>query len=149
VRDSIDALRTLRSLPEVAHDGGRAGVLGFCLGGTLAFHVAVQADPDVAVCYYGSGIAGALEAAGDRITYPVFFHFGGQDPYIPRDQIDQVCGFADSRPNMECHVQDDAGHALDNHAAPMFHQPAAAGRAWEITREFLARTLPVTAPVPS
>ena len=149
VRDSIDALTTLRGLPEVAQDGARAGVLGFCLGGTLAFHVAVQADPDVAVCYYGSGIAGALEAVGDRITCPVLFHFGGQDPYIPRDQVDRVCDFADSHANMECHVQEDAGHAFDNHAAPMFHQPEPAARAWEITREFLARTLPVTAPVPS
>jgi carboxymethylenebutenolidase len=143
VRDSIDALNTLRGLPEVSD--GRAGVLGFCLGGTLAFHVAVQSEPDVAVCYYGSGIAGALEEA-EAITCPVLFHFGGQDPYIPREQVDAVCAFAQSRPGMECHVQPDAGHAFDNHAAPMFSQPEAAARAWEITKEFLARTLPVTAP---
>ncbi len=143
VRDSIDALAALRALPEVTPAGGRAGVLGFCLGGTLAFQVAVQADPDVAVCYYGSGIAGMLEAGGDRIACPVLFHFGGQDPYIPREQVHRVCDFADSQPNMECHVQEDAGHAFDNHEAPMFHQPEPAARAWELTREFLARTFPV------
>jgi hypothetical protein len=27
--------------------------------------------------------------------------------------------------------------------APMFYQPEPAARAWDITREFLARTLPV------
>jgi carboxymethylenebutenolidase len=140
VRDSIDALKTLRGLPEVT--GGRAGVLGFCLGGTLAFQVAVGADPDVAVCYYGSGIAGALDRGG-AISCPVLFHFGGQDPYIPRAQVDQVCAFAASRPGMECHVQEDAGHAFDNHDAPMFYQPEPAARAWEITKDFLARTLPV------
>ncbi|MBV8712615.1 MAG: dienelactone hydrolase family protein [Solirubrobacterales bacterium] len=139
VRDSIDALKALRELPEVTDR--RAGVLGFCLGGTLAFGVAIQADPDVAVCYYGSGIAGALERA-DAISCPVLFHFGGQDQFIPREQIDRVCTFAESRPDMECHIQEDAGHAFDNHEAPMFHQPGAAARAWEITREFLARTLP-------
>ena len=139
VRDSIDALKALRELPEVT--GRRAGVLGFCLGGTLAFQVAIQDDPDVAVCYYGSGIAGALERAG-ALSCPVLFHFGGRDQYIAREQIDRVCAYADSHPDMECHIQEDAGHAFDNHEAPMFHQPEAAARAWEITREFLARTLP-------
>jgi carboxymethylenebutenolidase len=142
VEDSINALKALRALPEVAHAGGKAGVLGFCLGGTLAFQVAVDDDPDVAVCYYGSGIAGMLDRA-DSIRCPVLYHFGGRDQYIPRDQIDRVCDFADSHPNMECHIQEDAGHAFDNHEAPMFHQPEPAARAWEITREFLARTLPV------
>ncbi len=139
VRDSIDALKALRELPEVTDK--RAGVLGFCLGGTLAFQVAIQDDPDVAVCYYGSGIAGALDSA-EAISCPVLFHFGGQDQYIPRNQIDRVCAYADSHPDMECHIQEDAGHAFDNHEAPMFHQPAAAARAWEATRAFLAHTLP-------
>jgi carboxymethylenebutenolidase len=142
VHDSISALDTLRSLPEVTD--GRAGVLGFCLGGTLAFRVAVQDNPDIAVCYYGSGIAGMLEA-GEAITCPVLFHFGGQDPYIPREQVDAVCAFAESHRDMECHIQADAGHAFDNHEAPMFHQPEPAARAWEITRQFLARAFPVTA----
>jgi carboxymethylenebutenolidase len=148
VRDSIDALTTLRSLPEVSQAGGRAGVLGFCLGGTLAFGVAIDGDPDAAVCYYGSGIPGMLDRA-DHVTCPVLFHFGGADPYIPREQIDRVCAFADSHPNMECHIQEGAGHAFDNHEAPMFHQPEPAARAWEITQQFLARTLPVTAPAAS
>ena len=140
VRDSIDALRTLRQLPEVTD--GAAGVLGFCLGGTLAFGVAVEGDPDVAVCYYGSGIPGMLDRV-DRVTCPVLFHFGGADPYIPREQVDAVCALAASRPEMECHVQEGAGHAFDNHFSAMFSQPEPAGRAWEITRDFLARTLPV------
>jgi carboxymethylenebutenolidase len=142
VRDSVAALNALRRLPEVSDAGGQAGVLGFCLGGTLAFGVAIEGDPAVAVCYYGSGIAGMLDQA-DRIACPVLFHFGGSDPYIPREQVDAVCAFADSRPDMECHVQEGAGHAFDNHESPMFHQPEPAARAWEITREFLARTLPV------
>jgi carboxymethylenebutenolidase len=137
INDSIDALATLRDLPEVT---GKAGVLGFCLGGTLAFGVAVGGDPDAAVCYYGSGIPDMLGQA-DRIDCPVLFHFGGQDPYIPREQVDRVAAFADSRSAMECHIQPDAGHAFDNHEAPMFHQPEPAARAWEITRDFLARTL--------
>ena len=140
VRDSIDALNTLRGLPEVT--GGRAGVLGFCLGGTLAFQVAVQDDPDVAVCYYGSGIAGMLDRA-NAIRCPVLFHYGGEDQYIPLEHAEQVAACAASNDAMECHIHEGAGHAFDNHDAPMFHQPEPAARAWEITKEFLARTLPV------
>jgi len=139
VKDSIDALATLRGLPEVA--GGKAGVLGFCLGGTLAFGVAIDGDPDVAVCYYGSGIAGMLDQS-DKVRCPVLFHYGGQDPYIPLEQAERVAACAASNDAMECHIHPDAGHAFDNHEAPMFHQPEPAARAWEITRQFLTRTLP-------
>jgi carboxymethylenebutenolidase len=139
VNDSIDALATLRALPEVT--GGKAGVLGFCLGGTLAFGVAIEGDPDVAVCYYGSGIAGMLEQS-DRIRCPVLFHFGGQDPYIPSEDVDRVAACAASNDAMECHIHPGAGHAFDNHQAPMFYQPEPAAHAWAITREFLARTFP-------
>lgn len=139
VSDSIDALKALRGLPEVTD--GKAGVLGFCLGGTLAFEVAVQSDPDTAVCYYGSGIPEMLDRA-EEIRCTVLFHFGGQDPYIPREQAERVCAFARTQSNMECHIQLDAGHAFDNHEAPMFHQPEPAARAWALTTDFLARTLP-------
>jgi carboxymethylenebutenolidase len=45
-------------------------------------------------------------------------------------------------PGAEIHVQEQAGHAFHNHAAPMFHNPEAAAVAWKLTTEFLARTLP-------
>ena len=86
--------------------------------------------------------AGMLDQA-DRISCPVLLQFGGSDQYIPREQSEAVCAFAASRPNMECHIHEDAGHAFDNHEAPMFHQPEPAARAWEITKDFLGRTLPV------
>jgi len=59
VGDAITAMGALRALPEVTDH--RAGVLGFCLGGSLAYRVAVEGDPDVAVVYYGSAVPGALE----------------------------------------------------------------------------------------
>ena len=141
--DAVAALERLRSLPEVSDDG-HAGALGFCLGGTLAYLVAVQGSPDCAVCYYGSGIPDMLDAA-DRIDCPVIFHYGGSDPYIPREKVAAVEAVAAARPGMQCRVQEDAGHAFDNYDAPMFHQPEPAARAWELTRDFLARTLPVPA----
>jgi carboxymethylenebutenolidase len=139
VQDAVAALAHLRDLPEVT--GGHAGVLGFCLGGNIAWLVAAYSDPEVAVCYYGSLIAGMLDVA-EKIECPVLLHFGGSDPYIPREDRDAVAAVAAAHEGFECHVQEDAGHAFDNNFAPQFTNPAAAAAAWELTSEFLARTLP-------
>jgi carboxymethylenebutenolidase len=138
VEDSVAALAALRERPEV--EGHEVGVLGFCLGGTLAYEVAATADPAVAVCYYGSGIPDSLDRA-DRISCPVLLHFGGQDQYIPLEAAERVREFARGRDGWECHIYPDAGHAFDNHDAPMFFRPEPATRAWRITQDFLAWNL--------
>lgn len=138
VTDAIAALESLRALPEVT--GGAAGVVGFCLGGTLAYEVAAAADPDVAVVYYGSGIPGALDRAS-AIACPTIMHWGGADPYIPREQVDAVATMAAGHDGIECHVHEGAGHAFDN-PAPMYHDADASAAAWELTAAFLARELP-------
>jgi len=137
VQDSVAALEHLRGLPEVT---GPVAVLGFCLGGSLAFAVAASAEPAAAVSYYGSGVPDALAQAG-QVTCPIIFHFGAEDPYIPAAQVELVERAASERPAWEFHRHPGAGHAFDNHDAPMFHQPDAAAVAWEQTREFLAREL--------
>jgi carboxymethylenebutenolidase len=136
--DVLAALRHLRESPDVT---GRAGVFGFCLGGTIAFAAAAQADPDVAVSFYGSGVPGSVEALGS-ITCPILFHFGGQDQYIPREAVQKVVDAVGRHPGAEIHVQEQAGHAFHNHVAPMFHNPEAAAAAWALTTEFLGRALP-------
>jgi carboxymethylenebutenolidase len=139
VEDAAVALAALRSLPEVP-DGERVAAVGFCLGGRLAFGLGAAADPDAIVCYYGSGIADSLDAAA-AISCPALFHFGGDDPFIPRSDAEKVAAVVADRPDWEIAIQDDGGHAFDNHEAPRFHRPAAAARAWELTRDFLARQL--------
>ena len=139
VGDAIAALQTLRGLPQVTD--GRAGVIGFCFGGSLAYEVAVNVDPDVAVIYYGSAIPAALDRAR-AITCPAIMHWGGADPFIPRERVDAVAAMAAAHESIECHVHERAGHAFDNHLAPMFHNPDARAAAWELTAAFLARELP-------
>jgi carboxymethylenebutenolidase len=145
VADSTAALRRLSALPEV--DGG-TGIIGFCLGGSIAYLVAAQAELDAAaadlgavVSFYGSLIPGNVDAMG-QVRSPLQLHFGGSDPYIPREQVAQVEEAAAGRPNVEMHVEEDAGHAFHNRMAPMFHVAEPAARAWQRTEEFLARHLP-------
>jgi carboxymethylenebutenolidase len=138
VADSVAALGHLAGLPEV--DGG-VGVMGFCLGGTVAYFVAGQTEVAAVVSYYGSGVQDSLELL-DQITAPVQFQYGGSDPYIPRDQVARVEAAAAGKPNVEVHVEEDAGHAFHNRKAPMFHMPEPAARAWQRTEDFLRRHLP-------
>jgi carboxymethylenebutenolidase len=139
VLDAAAAVEHLRSLPEV--EGG-VGVLGFCLGGTLAYLVAAASEPDAAVSYYGSGVPDALDQAV-QIECPTLVHFGDDDAFIPREQIDAVVAGLDAHPGIEVIVHEGAGHAFDNHLAPGFHQPDAAEAAWQRTKAFLAEALPV------
>ena len=142
VEDAAVALNALRALPEVTE--GPVAAVGFCLGGRLAYELAAAADPDAIVCYYGSGIADSLDHAG-AIECPALFHFGGQDQFIPRTDAERVAAVVADRPDWEIAIQEDGGHAFDNHDAPMFHRPEAAARAWQLTRDFLARAVPVAA----
>ncbi|SFO34523.1 MULTISPECIES: dienelactone hydrolase family protein [Actinomadura] len=136
VEDAAAALGVLKGLPEV----GKVGVLGFCFGGTLAYLLAARAEVDSLVSFYGSGVPGMLEHL-DAVQAPTQFHFGGDDPYIPREDVAKVERAVDGRDGMEIHVQEDGGHAFHNRKAPMFYQPEPAARAWRLTEEFLQRTL--------
>jgi carboxymethylenebutenolidase len=138
VADSIAALDHLAGLPEV--EGG-LGVMGFCLGGTIAYFVAGQTEVAAVVSYYGSGVPGNLEIL-EQISCPVQFQFGGSDPYISRDQVARVEQAAAGKENVEVHVEEDAGHAFHNRKNPMFHMPEPAARAWQRTEDFLRRHLP-------
>jgi carboxymethylenebutenolidase len=135
--DLLAALAHLRAMPET---DGPAGVLGYCLGGRLAYEVAVAGQPDACVSYYGSGIAERLDLAG-QLTCPALFHFGGNDPYIPREEIDRIRAAFAGRDDVEVVVQTEAGHAFENLLAPAFADPVAAARSWPLTVAFLQRTL--------
>jgi carboxymethylenebutenolidase len=140
VADAGAALEHLRTLPEVSRG---LGVIGFCLGGSIAYFLAAASPRlDAVVSFYGSAVPGSLDAL-ESIEVPLQFHFGGSDPYIPRDQVAAVEQASAGRDNVEIHVEEDAGHAFHNRKAPMFHQPEPGARAWRRTEEFLRRHLPV------
>jgi carboxymethylenebutenolidase len=107
IADLVAALRHLRTLPDVT---GKVAVMGYCLGGRLAYEVAAAPDPDACVSYYGSGIAAELDLA-HLITCPALFHFGGSDPYIAGEEVAAV--FA-TRPGFHVVVQEQAGHAFES-----------------------------------
>jgi carboxymethylenebutenolidase len=138
VTDCLATLAHLRSLPEVT---GPTGVLGFCLGGSLAVRCALAGTPDAVVSYYGSAVPEMVDELG-RITAPTLLHFGGADPFIPDDQVQRVAAAVPHHPAIELNIEAGAGHAFDNHEAPDFHDAKAAAHAWNLTRAFFADHLP-------
>jgi len=137
IRDCDAALAYLSRMDEVT---GSVAVLGFCLGGTLAFATAISSEPDAVVSYYGSGVGDYLDHAS-AVHCPVLFHFGTEDPFIPNELADRVELIFAGRHDVEL-KRYAAGHAFDNSFSEMFHQPEAAEEAWGITADFLRRTLP-------
>jgi len=138
VRDADAALSHLSQLDVV---NGSVGVLGFCLGGTLALATAVRSEPDAVVSYYGSGVTDFLGDVGS-VHCPVTFIFGGNDPFIPSEVPDAVRAAFAEIDDVTVHVFDEAGHAFDNYLAPQFSEPVSAIAAWGLTADFFARTLP-------
>jgi carboxymethylenebutenolidase len=73
---------------------GKIGVVGFCIGGHLAFRGAFQPDVRATVCYYGTGIhdgklgqdkdAGSLARAAE-IRGELLMIFGTKDPHVPEE----------------------------------------------------------------
>jgi carboxymethylenebutenolidase len=146
VTDAGAALDHLAALPEVR---AGTGVIGFCLGGSIAYFLAARpAAPTAAVAFYGSAVPDSL-AVLEQISVPLQFHFGGADPYISRDQVARVEQAVAGRANVELHVEETAGHAFHNRKAPRFHNPEPAARAWRRTEEFLRRHLPAGQPAAS
>ncbi|TVR23686.1 MAG: dienelactone hydrolase family protein [Ilumatobacter sp.] len=138
VGDCIAALGTLAADDAVT---GTPGVMGFCLGGTLAWGVAGHGDPSVCVSYYGSGVPDMLDLL-DQVTCPTLFHFGASDDYIPSEGVDALAAAIGGRRGFTVNVEM-AGHAFDNHESEMFYAEDAATAAWSKTMAFLGQHLPV------
>ena len=82
VKDIAAALQYLRR-----QTGKKAGIIGYCFGGTMAWLASTRLDPDAAVGYYGGYIA---QVAAEKPSAPVMLHFGKLDQHIPRQDVDKV-----------------------------------------------------------
>jgi carboxymethylenebutenolidase len=137
VADCCAALAHLGSAPGIEQS---PAVLGYCLGGTLAWAVAASGSPSVCVSYYGSGVPSMLEML-PQVACPTLFHFGNEDPFIPNEGVDAVGAAIAGREGFVLNVET-AGHAFDNHESEMFWNEAAAKAAWAKTMAFLGLYLP-------
>lgn len=113
---------------------GKVGVVGFCWGGAQAYRCAAALPVAAAVCYYGGGIHAMRDI---EPACPVMFHFGAEDPHIPREQVDAV---AAANPDAALYLYEGAGHGFNCDQRRDFDEEASA-LAFERSRLFLAKYL--------
>jgi carboxymethylenebutenolidase len=99
----LDVLAAAGALPA----GMPRGIVGYCWGGTVAWHGAVRSAAfQAAVGWYGGGIAAA---AAEVPRCPVQLHFGEVDASIP---MTDVAAIQAARPEVEVLVYPGAGHGF-------------------------------------
>lgn len=79
-----DLEATIQHARRLLPAGGKVGVVGFCLGGTLAFLCATRTDTNATVGYYGVGIDDLLREK-HAIAHPVLLHIAGADHFVTPD----------------------------------------------------------------
>jgi len=79
-----DIEATIRAARAELGDDAKVGVVGYCLGGRLAFMTAARTDVDASVGYYGVGIDGLL---GEKhaIAHPVLLHVPVEDHFVDKN----------------------------------------------------------------
>ncbi len=113
---------------------GKTGIVGFCMGGSVAWFAAARSPVSAAVCYYGGDI---LSNAGEQPNCPVMFHWGAEDAGIPLDGVHNV---ESEHPDIPSFIYDGAGHGFSCSRRGSYHKEAA-GQAMERTLKFLSTNI--------
>ena len=127
----LDVLAAAAALPKAA----RRGIVGYCWGGTVAWHGATRTSAFEAACgWYGGGIVAAKDEA---TRCPVQLHFGETDASIPMADVEAIRA---AQPGVEIFVYQGAGHGFGCEERGSY-VAADAARAQERTLAFFARHL--------
>lgn len=108
IRDIEATIRDARSrLPE----GGKVGVVGYCLGGRLAYMTAARTDTDATVGYYGVNLD-ALLGEKHAIARPLLLHIAGADHFVTPDKQKVIHEGLDDHPRVTIYDYPGADHGF-------------------------------------
>ena len=89
-----DLDETFAHLASKGFDEKKCGIVGFCMGGSVALYVAATRTIGAAVGFYGGGLGESrfgfppgIELAG-RLQTPWLGLYGDRDPMIPVEQVE-------------------------------------------------------------
>lgn len=137
VRDiiaTVAAAATLRG-----RGTSKVGVMGYCLGGLMAFLTAARSQIDAAVAFHGGDTEKYLNEAR-LITSPLLMHLGDLDEFIlPPAQAKIKMAFK-GMPNVRIETYAGCHHAFSRHGGAQY-DAAAAGLANDRTWSFLTANL--------
>ena len=106
-----DIIATLAAARRISGGNGRAGTMGYCLGGRLAMMMALRSDADVNVSYYGIGLdqfAGEL----DKVSKPLLLHVAEKDEFVPAEGRARLLAAAEGHSAIHAWTYPGADHAF-------------------------------------
>ena len=107
IDDLIATLAHLRTLPGVK----KAGSVGYCLGGQLAYLMATRSDSDCSVSYYGVGLDGLLGEA-KSIRKPLLMHIAEKDKFVPAEAQAKITQALSGNSHVTMHTYAGQDHAF-------------------------------------
>lgn len=128
-----NTLRDLAASLAVVRHSGRAGSIGYCYGGTMAYLAACQLPVGCAVVYYGK-LGPVLD---QKPRCPVMYHYGTLDRSIPPEDVAQIRA---RFPEAPVYSYEGVGHGFNCDQRDSYN-PAAAALARQRTLDFCARWL--------
>jgi carboxymethylenebutenolidase len=100
-------LRDTQAAIDAVKDVGPVGIIGFCLGGSIAYAAATKLKGlAAAVGYYGGAI---VRFADDKPSVPTQLHFGEKDSGIPLTDVEAIKA---KRPDVQIFVYPNAQHGF-------------------------------------
>ena len=136
VEDLKATLAVLRKHPGCS---GRAGAMGYCLGGRLAYMMAARSDSDATVSYYGIMID-ALLGESRNIKHPYLMHIAEKDQYVPAEAQSKIREALRTNPKVTMYTYKGMDHAFARVGGAHFDK-AQADMANGRTAEFFKRNL--------
>jgi carboxymethylenebutenolidase len=125
VDTGVDDIQTaITTLREQAFVSTHVGVMGFCLGGKLAYLSACRTDADVAIAYYGVGIEDALDEAR-HLHCPLVLHIAQLDKYCDQAAQDKISRGLAHCDDVQVWLYPDADHAFARPGGEHYHPPSA------------------------
>jgi carboxymethylenebutenolidase len=107
--EDVDA--TIEAVRDLTDCTGKVGVVGYCLGGKLAFLAATRTDADASVGYYGVGLE-SLVGEAETLVHPLLLHIAEEDQYVPKTAQAVVLAGLQNHPHAQLHVYPGRGHAF-------------------------------------
>jgi carboxymethylenebutenolidase len=111
-RKGIEDLKaTLAAARKHPGANGRAGTVGYCLGGRLAMMMAEESDADINISYYGVGLDGLLDGLAS-VHAPLLLHIADKDGFFPPEGRAKLVEAVKDHPHARAYVYKDADHAF-------------------------------------
>ncbi|XUM23796.1 dienelactone hydrolase family protein [Bradyrhizobium oligotrophicum S58] len=113
-------LRDTQAAIDGVKNVGPVGIIGFCLGGSIAYAAATKLSGlRAAVGYYGGAVA---RFADDKPTVPTQLHFGEKDAGIPLSDVETIKA---KRPDVEIFIYPGAQHGFGCDERASYDKPSA------------------------